>query len=93
MCDKELNVDEFIPIYGQTNEVDSDDMPPPPKPQRCDPPKQNENRNGGANWQFTRIDTPFGFGAVITGNVPANLFIQILPVFLLLVMFIGLSFF
>ena len=81
ICDKVLNKENLIPIYGQTDES-KEDAPPPPKQQRVEPPKEEEIRRQNVfpgfrnetNFQFRFLPFGFGFTATFGNMYPGNVF-------------------
>jgi hypothetical protein len=90
---------DLVPILGQTGEAKaSEDAPPPPKPQRVEPPEQEERIDrGGGNWQFNFGFLPLGglgFGFAFGGgglrignnrNSLCNILATVLPMLLLVI--------
>lgn len=91
-CNKFIQKDDLVPIYGQTGEANEHSVPPPPKAHRVDPPPEEPRPafNRGGDFQINFGVFPFGFGFTtqIGGNNGGmSLFMAILPMILMYLLF------
>ena len=70
VCSASCSKENIVPIYGQAEEADISDIPPPPKQPTAEPPREEEQpRNTfrgtetGGGWHVQYGFMPFGFGA------------------------------